>query len=165
MRLLKAFAIAGIGLSLAACDQGIYNGGMGGMGPKQTVGTGVGALAGGVIGSQFGGGEGRLWATGAGVLIGALMGSEVGKSLDRADRAYMGRATYSALENNRSGQTSRWDNPDSGHYGTITPQPAYSTSSGRPCREYTQTIYIDGRSQQAHGTACRMPDGSWQIQN
>lgn len=165
MRLSKAFAIASVGLSLAACDQGIYNTGYGGMGPKQTVGTGVGALAGGVIGSQFGGGEGRLWATGAGVLIGALMGSEIGKSLDRADQNYMGQTTYNALDRYPSGQTARWENPDNGHYGTVTPEPVYTDPSGRPCREYTQTIYIDGRSQQAHGTACRMADGSWQIQN
>ncbi len=54
--------------------------------------------------------------------------------------------------------------PDTGHYGTVTPQAAYQ-QGGYNCREYTQTVYIDGRSEQAHGTACRQADGSWQIQN
>jgi surface antigen len=30
------------------------------------------------------------------------------------------------------------------------------------CRQFTHTIYIDGRPQTARGTACRNPDGTWQ---
>src|SRR5687768_5290582 len=65
-------------------------------GTKQTVGTGAGAVLGGLAGSQVGGGSGRLWATGAGVLLGALAGSEIGASLDRADRMYMQQAQQRA---------------------------------------------------------------------
>ncbi len=162
MKLVKGMAIAAVALSLAACDQSMY--GNGGGINKQTVGTVGGAVAGGLAGSQIGGGSGRLWATGAGVLLGAFLGGEVGKSLDRADRNYMGQTTYNALENGRTGQSVEWRNPDSGHYGTVTPQSAYQQNNNQ-CREYTQTVYIDGRNQQAHGTACRQADGSWQIQN
>jgi surface antigen len=121
-------------------------------------------VLGGLAGSQVGGGSGRLWATGAGVLLGAIVGGEIGKSLDRADRQYMGQTTYNALESGRSGQSVQWRNPDSGNYGTVTPQAAYQQGN-LTCREYTQTVYIEGRSQQAFGTACRQPDGSWQITN
>ncbi|MBO6678511.1 RT0821/Lpp0805 family surface protein [Parvibaculum sp.] len=163
MKFVKGIAIGAAALlSLAACDQSMYGGG-GGIN-KQTVGTVGGAVAGGLAGSQIGSGSGQLWATGAGVLLGAFLGGEIGKSLDRADRQAMGQTTYNALEHNPSGQTSRWQNPDSGHYGTVTPQATYQ-QGGYNCREYTQTVYIDGRSEQAHGTACRQPDGSWQIQN
>ena len=31
------------------------------------------------------------------------------------------------------------------------------------CREYTKTVTIGGRQQQAYGTACYQPDGSWEI--
>ena len=31
------------------------------------------------------------------------------------------------------------------------------------CREYTQTLKIGNALQQAYGTACRQPDGSWQL--
>lgn len=161
MKLVKGIAIGAVALALAACDQ---QGGFGGAGTKQTVGTVGGAVAGGLLGSQVGGGSGRLWATGAGVLLGGLLGSEIGKSLDRADQAYMGQTTYNALETGQSGQPVQWRNPDSGHYGTVTPQAAYNQGNYQ-CREYTQTIYVDGRSEQARGTACRQPDGSWQIQN
>ena len=162
MKLVKAIAIGAVALGLAACDQSAYGGG--GASNKQTVGTVGGAVAGGLAGQAIGGGTGRLWATGAGVLLGALLGSEIGKSLDRADQAYMGQTTYNALETGRTGQPVQWRNPDSGHYGTVTPQAAYQQGNVT-CREYTQTVYIDGRSQQAHGTACRQPDGSWQIRN
>lgn len=31
------------------------------------------------------------------------------------------------------------------------------------CREYTRTVYIGGRTQDAYGTACLQSDGSWMI--
>lgn len=42
-----------------------------------------------------------------------------------------------------------------------------NTSAGAagPCREFQQNVVIDGKRQQAHGTACRQPDGSWRIVN
>jgi hypothetical protein len=36
-------------------------------------------------------------------------------------------------------------------------------SAGDYCREYTRTVYIGGRSQEAYGTACQQPNGDWMI--
>jgi surface antigen len=135
-----------------------------GRGNKEIIGTGGGAVIGGLLGSQVGSGSGQLWATGAGVLLGALAGSEIGRSLDKADIAYAQQAqsrAYSAP----IGETVTWNNPDSGNYGTYTPTRDGYSSSGRYCREYNQTVYIGGRAESAHGTACRQPDGSWEIVN
>ena len=33
------------------------------------------------------------------------------------------------------------------------------------CREYTKTVSVGGRAEQAYGTACYRPDGSWEIVN
>jgi surface antigen len=156
MKIFKGLAIAVMALSLVACEQGA--------GPKQSIGTVGGAVLGGLAGMAVGGGSGRLWATGAGVLLGALIGSEVGKSLDRADRQYMAQSTQNALESGQSGQPVQWQNPDSGHSGTIVPQKAYQDNDTY-CREYTQTVNIGGKTERAYGTACRQPDGSWQIVN
>jgi len=41
--------------------------------------------------------------------------------------------------------------------------PTYMSRSGHLCREYRTTIIIEGRPQPAYGTACQMPDGSWQV--
>jgi surface antigen len=160
MKIFKGLAVGVMALALAGCQQGGYSD----MGPKQGVGTLGGAVIGGLAASQIGGGTGRLWATGAGVLLGALVGSEIGKSLDRADRQYMAEKTQYALESGQSGQPVEWRNPDSGHYGTVTPQRAYQANDSY-CREYTQTVSIGGKTERAYGTACRQPDGSWQIVN
>jgi surface antigen len=65
-----------------------------------------------------------------------------------------------ALERGQSGAPVSWKNPDSGRYGTVVPGPAYQ-SSGRNCRSFTHTVYINGQPETARGTACRNPDGSW----
>ena len=80
--------IAGLVATAGCAQQDQY-------GPKQGVGTLGGAALGGLLGSQFGSGRGKLVTTAVGVLIGALAGSEVGKSLDRADRVYADKAISS----------------------------------------------------------------------
>ncbi|MFQ5959595.1 MAG: RT0821/Lpp0805 family surface protein [Alphaproteobacteria bacterium] len=142
-------------LSVAACANEA--------GPKQTVGTLVGAGLGGLAGSQIGSGTGQLAAVGAGVLLGGLLGSEVGKSLDKADRLYADRSAQQTLESTPTGQTSTWQNPDSGNSGTFTPTQTYQTAQGQYCREYQTTVTVGGQTEEAYGTACRQPDGSWQI--
>jgi surface antigen len=154
---VSKIALVGVlAIGLAACE---------GTGPKEGGGALIGAGLGGLAGSQIGSGSGKLAATGAGVLLGALLGSQAGKSLDRADRLYAERSTHSALETGRSGQPVAWSNPDSGHSGTIIPQPAYQNTTGQYCREYQQTVSVGGQQQQAYGTACRQPDGTWKVVN
>ena len=81
MKTFKLWIVGIAVLSLAACSQSD--------GPKQQVGTLLGAAAGAVAGAQFGSGRGALAATAVGTLLGALAGSEIGKSLDRADMTYL----------------------------------------------------------------------------
>jgi surface antigen len=158
----KMIAVAGLSLALAACQSpgGAQPGDIGVN--KTTGGTLVGAGLGGLLGNQFGGGAGKGVATLVGVLAGGFIGSQVGKSLDEADVQYANRSTQNALNNGVSGQPVAWRNPDSGHQGTIVPQPAYQ-QNGTYCREFTQTITVGGQTQDGYGTACRQPDGSWKI--
>ena len=161
MKKFTLVTMAVASLTLSACaDNG---GGLGGMGTKQTIGTGVGALGGGLLGSQVGHGTGRLWATGAGVLLGGLIGNSVGASLDNADRAAAAQAQTQAYAA-PVGQTIAWNNPQSGNSGTYTPVRDGTSSSGQYCREYQTTVVIGGQTKRAYGTACRQPDGQWQIQ-
>ncbi|MBX3446611.1 MAG: glycine zipper 2TM domain-containing protein [Parvibaculaceae bacterium] len=164
MKIKSALLVGALAVALAGCQTGSpygYGGGYGGAGPKEGFGTLAGAVAGGLAGSQIGGGSGRLWATGAGVLVGALVGNNIGRSLDRADQAYLQQASYGAFQ---TGQPQRWHNPQSGNYGYVEPGHSYQSAGGY-CREYSQTVYIGGQPQNAYGTACRQPDGSWQIVN
>lgn len=132
---------------------------------KEESGTVIGAIAGGVIGSQFGGGSGNVAATGIGVMAGAMIGKSIGKNLDAKDKRLMQLTSQRALERSRTGYISTWVNPDSGNTGTITPTRSFNDYSGRVCREYTQTVNIGGKVERVFGRACRLSDGSWQIQN
>ena len=134
-------------------------------GGKQTVGALAGAGAGGLLGAQLGDGKEQLAATAAGTLLGAFLGSEVGRSLDRADKLYATRASYQALEYAPAGDAVAWENPDSGHYGSVTPIRTWQQPSGEYCREFQQQAAIGGEVQAVYGTACRQPDGQWQVGN
>ncbi len=68
-----------------------------------------------------------------------------------------------ALENTPSNQAADWVNPDTDHAGAVVPMRTFSDGQGRPCREFLTTISIGGEQQQGYGTACRKPDGTWQI--
>jgi surface antigen len=59
------------------------------------------------------------------------------------------------------GETIHWH--DSGAAGTVVTTRDGTSSDGRYCREFQQTVSIGGRSEQAYGTACQQPDGSWQV--
>ena len=130
---------------------------------KTTGGALVGAGAGGLIGSQLGHGKGKDVATVLGVIAGGLIGSQVGASLDRADQAALHQTTQTALETAPPGQPLPWRNPDTGNYGTVVPQGIYRAADGGYCREFQQTIVVNGQQQQGYGKACRQPDGSWKI--
>ena len=152
---LKIAIIGGATFALVACTDGA--------GQKESIGTLLGAAAGGLAGAQVGSGKGQLLATAAGALLGAFVGNEVGKSLDRADKVAMGQTVQQSLETAPMGTTSSWQNPDSGNSGTVTPANTFQRSDGAYCREFSQTISVGGRTEEAYGTACRQPDGSWKI--
>ncbi len=131
---------------------------------KEIGGLLAGGALGGFLGSQIGSGKGRLVATGAGVFLGALIGGQIGRQLDEKDRLEHQRATQHALESSRAGQGVTWNNPDSGNQGSIMPTRTYQQADDQYCREFQQTIVVGGQTEDAYGTACRQPDGSWRIQ-
>lgn len=94
---------------------------------------------------------------------GGSAGPDAAASLDKSDRLAQQQTTQNALETSPSFRTSEWMNPETGHSGTVTPQPAFVNPQGRYCREYQQIVTIGGKSVEAYGTACRQPDGSWKI--
>ena len=130
--------------------------------PKTTVGSMSGAAAGGLIGAAAGGGTTGIIG---GVLLGGLLGGAVGNALDQRDKELAIRQAQLSLENSKVGQTSTWQNPDSGNYGSFTPTRTYQTETGQYCREYQQEITVGNEKHASFGTACRQPDGTWKIQN
>ena len=138
---------------------------------RTAVGTGLGAIIGGVIGNQFGRGGGRTAATFGGIILGGIAGNAIARDScrnERADAYYYNRAYYDGFENPEYGRSYDWRNPYNGDYGYMSPVRDYDEGyrcgyDGSQCREFRQTIYIDGRRADGYGTACRDSDGSWRI--
>ena len=147
--------VAVTALALAGCTEGRE---------KEEFGTILGGIGGAAIGSQIGGGSGRIIAAAAGTLLGAFAGRELGKSLDKDDAAAAQKAQNTA-HTAPIGQQITWSNPETGHTGTVTPTRQGTDQSGNQCREYQSTVTIGGKTEQAYGTACRQADGSWKVVN
>lgn len=126
---------------------------------KQDVGTVSGAVIGGLAGSQFGGGSGKMLAIGAGTLAGAYIGGAIGKNMDDTDKLKMNQA----LENNAVGQPNYWKNNRTDNSYTVTPTKNVTVDGNPYCREYRTTAIIAGKRQQMYGTACREQDGTWKM--
>ncbi len=155
----RTAAVALAGLTLAACAGDTYTR----AGPRENTGTLVGAISGALIGSTIGGGTAaRVGAAAAGAVIGGFIGNRIGQSLDERDRQMAYAAEIQALDSGPPGAPVGWRNPQSGRYGTVVPGPSYDRA-GNTCREFTHTIYINGRPESARGTACRNPDGTWSV--
>jgi len=153
MKFKIVIAAAAIALTTTACENS---------GTKQTIGTLGGGAAGGLVGAQFGSGTGQLAATAAGALLGAYLGSEIGRTMDDVDRLKAEQA-YQKATTGPIGEQITWSNPNSGNSGAVTPTREGTSSTGAYCREFQQTVTIDGRQEDAYGIACRQPDGAWEI--
>jgi len=147
---MKKIMVASLSLSvfLAGCTQ-VTNEGVG------TVGGGV---VGGLLGSQIGGGSGRVAAIAGGALIGAFLGGKIGQYMDRQDRMEM----QHALETAPVGKSVNWTNPDNGNQYSVQPTRTYYANE-QPCREYITHAVIGGKTQQIYGKACRQADGTWKV--
>jgi surface antigen len=130
--------------------------------PKTTVGAAGGGLVGGLIAAAAGGNPAAIAAS---VIGGMLIGGVVGNMLDQRDKQMAAEAAHRAMESAPTGKPVAWQNPDSGHSGTVTPTRTYQQADGTYCRDYQTTVVIDGKNERATGTACRQPDGSWRIAN
>jgi len=126
------------------------------------IGTVAGATAGGIIGNQFGRGDGRTAATVGGVIVGGLFGNSIASDMDCNDRHYA-FSSYSDGFEGPIGSHYRWRNGDNGSYGNFTPVREYSRD-GNTCRDFTEASYRDGRQYNRTGTACRRADGNWYME-
>jgi surface antigen len=151
MRITAVASLAILTLSLAACGPNAQ---------KSDTGLASGAILGGLVGNQFGKGSGRVLGTMAGAVIGGVVGHDIGSQLDQRDRMLAQEAEFEAFESGEAGRPRRWRNAGNGRYGDIVPMERYRRGN-YDCRDYTHTIYIDGRPQAMRGTACRNPDGTW----
>jgi surface antigen len=82
-----------------------------------------------------------------------LASGSLGQSLSGAGKAAANKAELAALA---SGERKTWRGDD-GSYGYVAP-----TAGTGDCRDFTHTVYINGRPQIGTGKACRSGD-SWKL--
>jgi len=129
-------------------------------GTGAALGAAAGGTAGAIIGATTSHGPHQWAATAGGAILGLLLGGTVGHAVDTLDRSCAAEAVaYGPV-----GQPVGWASPTYGTQYQVTPVRQFAVN-GATCREYTANAAIDGRWQQVRGTACRQPDGSWQMVN
>lgn len=98
-----------------------------------------------------------------GTIIGAFVEDRLlGATLTDEDVLLAGAAQQQAYAA-PVGQPVTWNNPASGHWGTIIVLRDGRDVSGDACRSYQATISVGGQTRQAYGAACRRPDGHWSV--
>ncbi len=78
---------------------------------NENVTRAIGSIAGALMGSQIGGGRGKIAAIAVGTLAGYWLAGKYNDRLNNRDRAGIAQATEQAIQ---SGQTTTWTNPDTG---------------------------------------------------
>ena len=126
---------------------------------RDVLGAVLGGAAGAAVGSTVDKHDGRKAAIVGGAIIGVLVGGAIGRYMDSVDQNCIGQA----LEHVPDGETIVWRNPNNGGDYQVTPAETYQRADGRYCREYVTEVLIGDRREQAYGTACRQPDGSWKV--
>lgn len=119
-------------------------------------GTVLGAIAGGVIGNQFGRGGGKAAATVGGVILGGIIGNKIASDTDCQDRQYAFPVYYRGLDG-QIGRRYDWRDPR-GHYGYFTPIREYRRHH-RWCRDFEVGVWRHHQWNINNGTACRYDDG------
>jgi len=125
---------------------------------EQQAGQIAGGVAGAAAGSAIGEGSGRTIATVAGALIGSVIGERLGARAERDDY----QRTAAVLESNEDYETTEWENPRTDNEFAVTPVNSWR-EDGRPCREFRFRVDTPRGTDTRIRTACKQPDGTWQV--
>lgn len=157
LNILKVFLACALLVTTACADIERTTG----LSKDTQTGAAVGAAAGGIISAIAGASTGWIIAA---TVLGAVAGGLVADYMTDRDKEMAGATTHDTLENAPTGQTSTWNNPDSGNSGSVTVTDTYQKADGTNCRNFSQTVNAGGETETGTGTACRNTDGTWQVQ-
>lgn len=149
-------------LIMITCAVALATSGLVGCTPGNNTGgaTMTGAAIGALIGGAATGGDNKWAGALGGALVGGALGNVIGQKMDAQDQANMQNAITTTPVNSQA----QWTNQQSGVTYTVTPVKQYK-SDNKYCREYQTKVTVSGKTQDAYGTACQQPDGTWEIVN
>lgn len=129
---------------------------------KQGASVVAGAVIGGLVGNQFGGGTGRALLTAAGAVAGGFLGNHIFKRTAKSE--YEKDAAQRALNSGASGQKIAWSDSRTHESGYFTPLNTKRMSDGRVCRDFRRGLTVDGKEvDETTGTACKKSNGQWDV--
>jgi surface antigen/Ni/Co efflux regulator RcnB len=123
----------------------------------------VGAVIGGLLGNAAGNRRNQTETTIMGVVAGGAIGAALTNKLDCNDRSYAYKTYTTGFNAGRANAFYDWQNPQTGTRGRLHVLDYYEDEDNFHCSVYSQTIWINGRPEEARGRACQQPDGAWAI--
>jgi uncharacterized protein YcfJ len=155
---MKQIIVLAAALTIAACatDPGTREA------QKETTSVVAGAVIGGLVGNQFGGGTGRALMTAAGAVAGGFIGDHIFKK--HAKSEYEKDAAQRALNASASGQKVTWSDARTHESGYFVALNTKQMSDGRICRDFRRGLTVDGKAvDETTGTACKKSNGQWDV--
>ena len=95
-------------------------------------------------------------------IVGALLTEETADRLKVRLEPRDLQRTATALEKNEPSERAAWINPTTGHELVVDPEGSRQRDGIR-CRDFTFTVETDFGRETQQRTACRRPDGNWQV--
>lgn len=131
-----------------------------GLGRSTQAGAAGGAAFGGIVAALAG--ANPAWIA-ASTILGGVGGGAIGEYLGADDAEQHVENNLNALDTLGAGQTSRWQDDESGNSGSTTVHSVF-TSDGRTCKSYTETVRTAERTVSKEATACQTADGGWAVE-
>lgn len=91
----------------------------------------------------------------------ALLAELASVAIEKQDRDAIDQLVGFALEKNKSGESTNWQDPSGAGVASITPIRTFRAADGKWCREYTQATKLGSNDETLRGIACRGSDGLW----
>ena len=96
-------------------------------------------------------------------ITGSLADVPFGQLLDEEDRRRERAALATALDPQGDGATIHWENPKTGHKGSITASGHAYPADNKVCRGFTGDLTHKGGQRSMQGTACIVAAGEWAL--
>jgi surface antigen len=120
-----------------------------------------GAAAGGLIAALAG--ANPAWIA-ASVVLGGVAGGVIGDYLGEDDAEQHAQNNLNALDTLGAGQTASWSNPQTGNSGSTTVTNVFRQGDGTVCKSFNEVVRTPQKTVNQQATACKEPNGVWQVQ-
>lgn len=127
--------------------------------------TQIGGVSGAAVGGVIAGlaGASPAWIAGS-IILGGITGGVIGNYLGKKDAETHAQTNLEALDKLGAGKTASWKDDSTGNSGSTTVNKVTTNADGSVCKTFTETIKTKEKTTTEHGTACKAPGGSWNVQ-